>query len=107
MTKVPATITYISVVSKETVRIALMIGTLNDLEFKSGNILNAHVQALVTEKVWTTKGPEFDKGTRKTAVIVRAFYGLKTAGDVFRSHLAKCMECLGYECCKADPDLWF
>ena len=32
MTKAPATITYASVVSRETVRIALMIAAVNDLE---------------------------------------------------------------------------
>ena len=41
MTKAPATITYTSIVSRETVRIAWMIATLNDLEVKLGNILNA------------------------------------------------------------------
>ena len=51
MTKAPATITYASVVSRETVRIALMIATLNDHEIKSGNILNAYVQAPVSEEV--------------------------------------------------------
>ena len=77
MAKAPATITYANIVSRETVRIALMIATPNDLEVKSGNILNTYVQAPVTEKVWTTLGPEFGKDTRKTAVIVRALYGLK------------------------------
>ena len=33
------------------VRIALMIATLNDLEVKLGDILNAYVQTPVTEKV--------------------------------------------------------
>ena len=51
MTKAPATIMYASVVSRETVRIAFMITTLNDLEVKLGNFLNAYVQAPVTEKV--------------------------------------------------------
>ena len=50
MTKALATITYASIVSRETVRIALMIATLNDLEVKSGNILNTYIQAPVTEK---------------------------------------------------------
>ena len=54
MTKASASITYASVVSRETMRIALMIATLNDLEIKLDNILNAYVQAPVTEKVWTT-----------------------------------------------------
>ena len=57
-----------------------MMAALNDLEVKSGDILNAYVQAPVTEKVWTTLGPEFSKDAGKTAVIVRALYGLKSAG---------------------------
>ena len=58
MTKGPATIMYVSVVLIETVGIALVIATLNDLEVKLGNILNSYVQSPVTEKVWTTLGPE-------------------------------------------------
>ena len=106
MTKAPATIMYASIVSKETVRIVLMIATLNDLEVKLDNILNAYVQAPVTEKMWTTLGPEFGKDARKNVVIVSELYSIKSAGTAFRSHLAKCMESLGYESCKANPDLW-
>ena len=102
MTKTTTTIMYSSVVSRETVRIAFMIAILYDLEVKSGDILDAYVQAPVTEKVWTMLGPEFGKDARKTAVIVRALYGLKSAGGAFRSHLARCMEALGYQSCKAD-----
>ena len=49
MTKALATITYARKVLRETVRIDLIISTLNDLEVKLGNILNAHVQAPVTK----------------------------------------------------------
>ena len=76
MTKAPATITYASIVSRETVRIALMIVALNDLEVKLGDMLNA-VWETVTEKVLITLGPEFGKEAEKTVVIVRALYGLK------------------------------
>ena len=106
ITEALPTTTYTNVVSRETVRIILMIAALNDLEVKSGYILNAYVKAPVTEKVWTTLGPEFGKDSGKTALIVRALYGLKAGGAAFRSHLAKCMEVLGYQSCKADPDLW-
>ena len=75
MAKAPATIMYASLVSRETVRIALMTAALNDLEVKSGNILIAYVQAPVTEKVWTALGREFGKDAKKTAVIVRALFG--------------------------------
>ena len=56
--------------SRETVRMALMLATLNDLDVKSGSILNTFVQATVTEKVWTNLGPEFGKDDKKTGVIV-------------------------------------
>ena len=57
MTRALDTIIHASRVSKETVRIALMISTLNDLEGKSGNTLNAYVMAPATEMVGTTLGP--------------------------------------------------
>ena len=53
----------------------------------------------MTEKVWTTLGHELGRDARKTAVIVRALNGLKSAGVAFRSNLAKCMESLGYQSC--------
>ena len=39
------------------------------------------------------------------AIIVRAAYGLKSAGAGFRNHLRNCMEHMGYESCKADLDV--
>ena len=75
--------------SRETVRIVFMIAALNNLEVKLSNILNAYALAAVTGKMLTTLGPEFGKDSRKTAAIVRALYGLKSAGKAFRSHLAK------------------
>ena len=68
--------------------------------------MNAGVEAPVTEKVWTTLGPEFGKDARKTAMIVRALYGLKSAAAAFRSHLVLCIDSLGYGSYKADPDSW-
>ncbi|KAL7447690.1 hypothetical protein ACHAXS_000073, partial [Conticribra weissflogii] len=50
--------------------------------------------------------PEFGKDKGGKAIVVRALYGLKSAGAAFRSHLADCMRQLGYESNKADPDLW-
>ena len=50
-TKTPVTETYTSVVSHETVRIALTIDALNDLEVKMGNIMNAYITAPVTKNI--------------------------------------------------------
>jgi hypothetical protein len=106
-TEAHATITYASVVPCETVRIALLMAALNDLEVKVGDVLNAYITAPITEKVWTVLGPEFGNDTGKTAVIFRALYGLKSAGAAFRAHLASFMRQMGYTSCKDDPDLWY
>ena len=64
-----------------------MISTLNDLEVKPSDVLNVYVQAPVTEKVWTALVPQLSKDTKKTAAIVRALYGLKSAGAVLEAML--------------------
>ncbi len=102
-----ATMTYASVVSRESVRIALMLAALNDLEVKTADIENAYLTAPIGEKIWCTLGPEFGEDAGKREIIVRALYGLKSAGASFRNHLADCMHHLGWESCKADHDVWF
>ena len=61
MTKALATIACASIVSRETVRTALIIAALNNLDIKLVDILNSCVWEPLTEKVWTTLGPEFSK----------------------------------------------
>jgi hypothetical protein len=107
MTKAPVTITYASVVSRETVCIALLMAALNDLNVKVGDILNPYITAPITEKVWIVLGPEFGIDAGESAIIVRALYGLKSAGAVFCAHLASFMRQMGYTSCKACPDLWY
>jgi hypothetical protein len=94
------------VVSRETVRIALTIAALNDLEVKGADIENAYITAPNRERVWTLLGPEWGPDAGEKAIVVRAQYGLKSAGASFRNHLAECMAFLGYTSCRADPDLW-
>jgi len=106
-TEAPATITYASVVSRKTVRIALLMAALNDLEVKVGNILNTYITAPITKKVWTVLGAEFGSDAGKSAIVVRALYGLKNAGAAFRVQLASFMRQMGYTSCKANPDLWY
>ena len=93
-------------VSRETVRLALTFASLNDLEVKVGDGLNAYITAPVMEKVWTILGPKFGHDSGKSAVIVHVLYGLKSAGAAFQAHLASFMCQMGYTSCKADPDLW-
>ncbi len=107
MTIAPATITYASVASHETVHIALLMATSNDLNVKVGDVLNAYITAPITEKVWTLFRPEFGIDTGQRAIIVHALYGLKSAGAAFCMHLASFMRQMGHTFCKPDPDLWY
>ena len=87
----PAVVTYASVMLRETVRIALTIAALNDLEVKASNVMNAFITAPCAEKIRTTLGPEFGDDVGKKAIIVRALYGLKLAGSSFGNHIEECM----------------
>ena len=88
MTETPKCQTYSSVVSHETLIIALTIASLNYLELKCGNILNAYLTDPITGKVWTVLGKEWGPDAGKKAIIVRALYGLKSAGAAFCKNLA-------------------
>ena len=83
MTNSPAMLTYSSVVSHESVRIALTLTALNALEVKTADIENAYLTAPVSEQIWTRHGPEFGADVGKKALIVLSLYGLKSAGASF------------------------
>jgi hypothetical protein len=105
-TDTPHAMNYASVVSRESVRIALTLAALNDVDVKMADIENAYLTAPLTEKVCTVLGPELGDDAGKRALIFRALYGLKSAGAGFRNHLAECMKHLEWNPCRADRDLW-
>ncbi|MGH7974682.1 MAG: reverse transcriptase domain-containing protein, partial [bacterium] len=106
VTDPPATITYSSVVSRDSVRIAFLIAALNDLDVLAADIGNAYLNASTKEKVYTTAGKEFGSKEGFSVLIVRALYGLKSSGAAWRAHLAQTLRDMGYIPCLADPDVW-
>ena len=83
MTKAPLTVTYASVVSRETVRISLTIAALNNLQVKCGDVLKAYITAPVMELIWTTLGTKFGDDQGKTEIVVRAaLLYVNTLGNV-------------------------
>jgi Reverse transcriptase (RNA-dependent DNA polymerase) len=107
MISTPPNLTYSSVVSRETVRIALTMAALHDLDVATSDVQNAFLTAPCDEKVWTILGPEFGVDAGRPALIVRALYGLGSASASFSKHLADCMRHMDYEPCRADGDLWY
>ena len=57
--EVSPTLTYASVVSRETVQIALTATALNDLEVKASDIKGAYLTVPCREKITTILGPEW------------------------------------------------
>jgi hypothetical protein len=67
---------YSSIMSRESVRIALTLAALNDLDVKMADIENTYLTAPITEKVWTVLGTEFGDDAGNSTLIARALYGL-------------------------------
>ena len=106
-TGAPSSITYASVVSRDSVRICLLLAALNGLEVLACDIKGAYLTAPVREKIVTTAGAEFGpEWEGKTLKIVKALYGLKSAGAAFRAHLAEHLHSMSYRPSYADPDVW-
>ena len=86
-----------------------LLAALNNLNILSGDIRNAYLNAPCAEKVHVTVGPELFGASNqgKTAVIVRALYGLKSASSSWRSYLCNTIiDVLGYKASKGDPDVF-
>ena len=105
-TTTPNTLTYASVVSRDSVRIALTLAALNGLDVFACDIQNAYITAPCREKIFTVAGPEFGSDCGQIFIITRALYGLKSSGAAFRSFLAEHLHDIGYTPSKADPDVW-
>ena len=69
MMDAPVLITNASVVSHESVRIALTLAALNGLQVKTADIENAYLQVPVTENIWCKLGSEFGSNEGKPAII--------------------------------------
>jgi hypothetical protein len=71
------------------------------------DIRNAYLQAPSLEKHFIICSPEFQlENEGHVALIWRALYGGKVAGQNFWHHLCDCMGQLGFTSFRVDPDVW-
>ena len=105
-TGAPASVTYSTVVARDSVRILLLIAALNELEVLGADVQNAFLTAPNKEKCWMIAGPEFGTEEGKTFLVVKALYGLKSASFSFRSYMAEKLSDMGFQSSMADPDVW-
>ena len=105
-TTAPSSMTYSSVMSHDSIRLAFLIAALNDLDIMSCDLENAYLNAPCREKIWFEGGIECGEDHGKVCIMVRSLYGLKSAGAAFRSSLAQILQDIGYTSTKADSDVW-
>ena len=94
---------------RDSVRIAFLVATLNDLEVFACDIGNAYLNAPCKEKIWFEGGTECGgmlKG--KVLRLVRALYGLTSSGASWRKMFKDFIEQkLGFKPSRADPDMYY
>ena len=106
MTEAPKSMTFASVVTRESVRIAFLVAALNDLHIEAADVTNAYLWADCREKIYFIAGPEFGDMRGRVLIIRKALYGLKSSGAAWRSLFASTLRELGYKPTRADPDVW-
>ena len=108
LTKVSPSLSYSSVVSRDSVRIMFLIAALNDLDVKMCDIGNAYLNAETRERLWFRAGKEWGSRANCEVIIVRALYGLKSSGAEWKKTFANYIkETLGYSpCIGADDNVY-
>ena len=86
-TETPSTLSYLLEVSMDSVSIALLVASLNDLRLLACDIQNAYLMADCREKTYIIAGPECGSEAGSVMIIKKALYGLKSIGAAFRAHL--------------------
>ena len=81
-----ACLTYSSVVSSDSVLIAMLIAGFNDLDIMACDIGSAYLDASCREKIWFVAGREIGSKQGKVVKVVRALYGLKSSGASWREY---------------------
>lgn len=105
-TETPASITYSSVVSRDSVRLMLMLAAMNDVPLLSADIGNAYLNATCRERIWIVAGPEFGNLQGKVLLIEKALYGLKSSGAAWRAMLRETLLEMEFVDTVADHDVY-
>ena len=74
--------------SRESVRIAFLLASLNGLDIFTCDIGNAYLISKFREKLWTEAGTPFGTEKRMVMIIAIALCGLKSSGAAWRTKLA-------------------
>ena len=97
---------YSGVVSMDTIRLAFVLASMNNLEVCAADISTAFLYGKTREKVYVVAGKEFGKHAGKRMIIEGGLYGLKTSAARFHEECAAKLRSMGFRPSRADYDLW-
>ena len=108
LTNPPLEDVYSGVVSLCSLQLVFLLAELNGLIMFQADVGNAYLEATTCEKVCIIGGPKLaDFGLQgHTLIIVKALYGLRSSRKAWHLRFADCLRDMGFEPCKADPDVW-
>jgi Reverse transcriptase (RNA-dependent DNA polymerase) len=106
MTKSNGSDSYSSVVSFRTLRLTMLLGELNALKIKVGDVTSAYLMALTKELIFFKAGPELGAKAGHLMVVRKALYGLRSSGKSWHDLLYDTLMDMGFKPSKADPDIW-
>ena len=104
--KTPAAMTYSSVVSSDSVRIALTISSLNYLDLLACYIQKVYLATDFIDQVWVVDGTKFGYEYGKNMMVIKAIYVLNISSAAFRDFLVETLYSMGCRSSYVDPDLW-
>ena len=105
LTQVSPSLSYLSVLSRDSVRIMFLVTVLNDLDIEICDIGNAYLNDETRERLQFTVGQEWGSRAVYEAIIVRALYGLKTSGAKWKKTFSSYIKnTLGYSACIGADD---
>ena len=106
-TETPASVTYLSVISRYSICLMFLLAALNNLDMWACDILNAYLYAPCRKKIWFVGGKDTGKDKGKVLVIIQALYGLKSSGALWQNMLANTLEKdFGFKPTRADLDVY-
>ena len=107
MIEAPASITYSSVVSRDSVRLAFLFAALNDLlEIIACDLGNAYLNAPCRENVWFVAGPEFGSRQGPVVKVVTVLYARKSSGTAWREMFNTTVLEMRFSPTIANPDMY-
>ena len=100
-----SSITYSSVVSRDSVRLVFTIMELNGVAVMSCDLDNAYLNTMCCKKIWFEDGNECGEDKGKVLIVARVFYGLHSVGLSWHAAGTQVFKDLDFVSTLADPDV--